>query len=293
MTDLTKSPMVSYAQNYEDVMLWRALQNITSGFYIDVGAHHPVWDSVTKVFYENAWSGINIEPITEWFEELSKDRPNDINLQLAVGAEQGEMTLYEIPNSGLSTFDKAMAERHEHERACKKNERKVSLRTITDICEEHKVETVHFLKIDVEGAEKQVLEGIDFTKIRPWIILLEAVLPNSQIECHASWEPTLLAENYEYVYFDGLNRFYVAKEHSYLKESFNIPPNIFDCFVGFKEAEAIKRAEQAECYLLQANARADHVEASLKQVLQNSSSSLLAFKLRKLVKRFVSGGKRG
>ena len=54
--------IVSYSQNFEDVMLWRALKDVENGFYIDVGANHPAIDSVTKLFYENGWSGINIEP---------------------------------------------------------------------------------------------------------------------------------------------------------------------------------------------------------------------------------------
>ncbi len=52
----------SYAQNFEDVMLWRALRHIDQGYYIDVGAWSPELDSVTKAFYEHGWHGINVEP---------------------------------------------------------------------------------------------------------------------------------------------------------------------------------------------------------------------------------------
>ena len=62
--------IVSYAQNFEDVMLHRALKNIDQGFYIDVGANDPEIDSVTKAFYDMGWRGINIEPVAEWFEKL-------------------------------------------------------------------------------------------------------------------------------------------------------------------------------------------------------------------------------
>ena len=43
---------VSYAQNFEDVLLWRALRDIEHGFYVDVGAQDPVTDSVSLSFYE-------------------------------------------------------------------------------------------------------------------------------------------------------------------------------------------------------------------------------------------------
>ena len=55
-------PMISYAQNFEDVILWRALRDVPNGFYIDIGAGHPVADSVTMHFYEHGWRGINVEP---------------------------------------------------------------------------------------------------------------------------------------------------------------------------------------------------------------------------------------
>jgi hypothetical protein len=41
----------SYAQNFEDVMLWRALGHVAQGFYIDLGAHDPVIDSVSHALY--------------------------------------------------------------------------------------------------------------------------------------------------------------------------------------------------------------------------------------------------
>ena len=54
--------IVSHAQNFEDVILNRALEDVESGFYIDIGANDPDIDSVTRYFYEKGWSGIKIEP---------------------------------------------------------------------------------------------------------------------------------------------------------------------------------------------------------------------------------------
>ena len=86
---------ISYAQNHEDVMLWRALKHVQNGFYIDVGANHPSDDSVTRAFYERGWSGINIEPLSLHMAQLKADRPRDINLQFAVGVEDGEIELFD------------------------------------------------------------------------------------------------------------------------------------------------------------------------------------------------------
>lgn len=75
---------ISYAQNFEDVLINRVFKHKAKGFYIDVGALHPTIDSVTKAFYDIGWSGINIEPIKEYYELVQEERPRDINLNIAL-----------------------------------------------------------------------------------------------------------------------------------------------------------------------------------------------------------------
>ena len=222
---------ISYAQNYEDVMLRRALKDVDKGFYIDVGANDPVVDSVTKAFYDAGWRGINIEPVSEWFEKLQQDRPDDTNLQLAVGARKGKINFYEVSGTGLSTSNKSIAKQHAQEQGFESKRKKVPVVRLTTICEQYSHSDIHFLKIDVEGAEKSVLQGFDLKKFRPWIIMVESTLPGTQIEKHEGWEPILLAADYEYIKFDGLNRIYVAKEHKKITNSLIAPPNVFDGFV--------------------------------------------------------------
>src|SRR5215813_8763224 len=256
---------ISCAQNFEDVMLWRALKHIDRGFYIDVGANDPDQYSVTKAFYERGWRGINVEPAPQWFERLEKARPQDINLQLALGAEPGEITLYEIPDTGLSTLEKKFAERHEAEHGFQSRELRVKMDTLSSICEKFHVAPIHFLKIDVEGAEKAVLQGTDFGKIRPWIILLEATLPLSVEESYSDWEPLLLNAGYEYAYFDGLNRYYVAGEHENLRAAFKTPPNVFDDFVRSDRLEAERLAQEAEAKVKEVEQRASQAEARAQE----------------------------
>lgn len=84
--------------------------------------------------------------------------------------------------------------------------------TLTALCEAHDITQIDFLKIDVEGAEGDVLAGLDLARLRPKVICLEAVAPGTMAPNWAGWEPMLLAANYEFVLFEGLNRFYVARE---------------------------------------------------------------------------------
>ena len=223
--------IISYAQNFEDIMLWRALNHVERGFYIDVGANHPTIESVTKLFYENGWSGINIEPVDQWFAAIQAERLRDTNLKIALGAEAGELTLYDLSDTGLCTFDKTIAERHEKERGYKKRHFTIEQRTLTDVCNELSVSEIHFLKVDVEGAELNVMRGFNLEKYRPWILVVEATLPNSKDQSYEAWDALIVEAGYEFVYFDGLNRFYTSVEKSNeLRPHFNRPPNVFDEF---------------------------------------------------------------
>ena len=236
---------ISYSQNFEDVILYRALKGVDKGFYIDVGAWDPVVDSVTKAFYDRGWRGINIEPVRAFYEKLLADRPEDVNLMVAVGSRNGLVRFFEVVDTGLSTANEELAKRYLQE-GYEVRELLVPCMRLADICKDYGVQEVHFLKIDVEGAEKEVLEGFDFSRIRPWIVIVEATEANTQEETFKDWESLLLNQNYEFVYYDGLNRFYVARERSELKEAFKLPPNLWDGFVRYHEWKLQREVEHAQ-----------------------------------------------
>lgn len=229
----------SYAQNFEDVILYRALKSIRSGFYIDVGAWHPVDESVTKAFYDLGWCGINIEPVASQFALIREARPRDVNLRKVVSDVAEPVLFYECLATGLSTAGKTVMKCLQdkgHKFVCTE----VNGDTLDNIIEQHNVEVVHFLKIDVEGFEAEVLKGISLERVRPWIIVVEATEPLTPKPTWAEWEHLLTDRSYSFVYFDGLNRFYVSAEKGELKDSFGVPPNVFDDFKlrAVVEAEA-------------------------------------------------------
>jgi FkbM family methyltransferase len=280
---------ISYAQNYEDVMLRRALKDVDKGFYIDVGANDPVADSVTKAFYDVGWRGINIEPVSEWIEKLQQERPDDINLQLAVGARKGKVNFYEVVGTGLSTMDESLAKRHARERGYELKKYKVPVVRLTTICEQQPLTDIHFLKIDVEGAELKVLQGLDLKKIRPWIILVESTLPNTQVENREEWEYSLTGRGYHHVYFDGLNRFYVADGHDELDAAFLAPPNCFDLFKSADEDWLVRqydeRLREKEESINWLNSEWERLNTQL-QAVYKSSSWRITWPLRKLMQLF-------
>ena len=100
---------ITYSQNREDLLLSGFFDLTKHGFYVDVGANHPIHDSVTKYFYDRGWRGINIEPNPNIYALLVEDRPRDINLQIGVSNVKGSLKLREYPaGDGLSTFSEAI-----------------------------------------------------------------------------------------------------------------------------------------------------------------------------------------
>jgi FkbM family methyltransferase len=233
-------PFVSHAQNFEDVMLHRALRDIQNGFYIDIGANDPELHSVTFAFYERGWRGVNVEPVEADRVRLVAKRPRDTTLGVAVGEKAGFLPFYVFPGTGLSTLSRAQAEEH-IAAGLLMHECVVEVTTIADICRRWVSGEVHFLKMDIECGERDALAGADLRNFRPWIVLVEATKPNSQEPTHREWEPLLTDAAFRFVYFDGLNRFYIAEErYSDLAASFQTPPNVFDDFILAGTASALR-----------------------------------------------------
>lgn len=203
-----------FSQVFEDYILSIVFKDKSTGTYIDVGAYHSDILSVTKYFYDHGWNGINIEPAKELYEDLNKKRPRDINLNVGVSYKSAIMKFYSIGE--LSTFDDKIAKQH-HRHA---NNYNVPVTTLNNILGLHPIKSIDFIKIDVEGFEKEVLQGLNLKIYRPAVFILEAIHPVTKKAQHHKWEHILLKNNYKLMLFDGLNRYYLAKEHDYLESNF-------------------------------------------------------------------------
>jgi FkbM family methyltransferase len=222
-------PMISYSQNLEDVVLQRALPTPV-GFYVDVGAASPSIASVTRHFYDHGWSGINIEPLPEYAAELRLARPRDWTVQAVAGASHGQAGFHVVESDrDLSTFDPRRVEELSTQ-GVRTDERLVDMVTLNELLELAQPETIDFLKIDAEGTERDVLQGLDLRVWRPRVLLIEATFPNSQIPSYRMWEDLVLAGGYRFASFDGINRFYAAEEESSLIDRL-APANALDRFI--------------------------------------------------------------
>jgi FkbM family methyltransferase len=237
---------ISYAQNGEDIVLWRVLQHIENGTYVDVGAADPTEFSVTKAFYDRGWSGVNVEPAPEFVEKLHQQRPRDTTVALCAGEDEGPITLHLVPGTGLST----LSDEHLGVIADEKFEivdLQTEVKRLDNILDSAQLsdQEIHFLKIDVEGAEETVLRSIDLGRWRPWVIVVEATEPLSTAQTHAAWDGLLTSAGYEFHLFDGLNRFYCSKDHPELAAALSYPAGVFDqpYTVGAGQNELAERAE--------------------------------------------------
>lgn len=223
-------PLISYAQNGEDIVLHRLFHEQAIGRYIDVGAGHPEFDSVTKLFYDRGWRGVNIEPSPIEYSALEAARPGDVNLAVAVSDHVGTAPLYlgSPEQRGLGSLDAAVAERSLGDT---KLAVEVPVTTLARICREHVSGPIDFLKIDVEGLEEAVIMGADWVDHRPRVVIVEATEPNSTAPSHQRWEQALLHAGYALALFDGLNRFYAAEDDDEGLAILAVPANVHDRFI--------------------------------------------------------------
>ena len=188
--DPKMKPNLCYSQNGEDLILNRLLENKEKGFFIDVGAHHPIRFSNTYLFYKKGWSGINIDAMPGSMTKFNKIRPKDINIECGVGLKNDQLTFYQFNESALNTFSKkeALSKNKDGYKIIKSNFLKVeSLENLLDKYMPRNTK-IDFLNIDVEGKDEEVLISNNWEKYKPNYILVEILRekyianPNSSIK---------------------------------------------------------------------------------------------------------------
>ena len=204
---------------------------MTCGCYIDIGAHDPRCESVSRGFYEQGWRGVHFEPNPVIAQKIRQDRPDEIVNEVALSDKAGTLRFVVMALSGLSTGAAAYVDAYRRSGRVDE-ELDVTTTTLSGACASLVGQDVHWMKIDVEGMEEQVLRGWEPRTLRPWIIVIEATRPLSTEPSHEAWEPLLLDADYRLMFFDGLNRFYVAAERPELMAAFSAPVNIHDLASG-------------------------------------------------------------
>jgi FkbM family methyltransferase len=201
---------LSYAQNLEDYTLNLLFPDLASGTYVDVGGGHPIADNVTFYFYLKGWRGLIVEPQEDLAKLYASIRPRDHTVSTLAGRTDGEIDFHIVDGlHGLSSANRINAESAAQYGAKFKTVKR-PVRRLSRLIDDAKLTAVDVLKIDVEGAEADVLAGLDLTRHEPRVVLVEAVNPHTNGDEWKAWEPLLTNAGYKFAFFDNLNRYYVA-----------------------------------------------------------------------------------
>ena len=231
-------PTISYAQRFEDLYLLRCFGGRSEGFYIDIGSGHPVYDNTSFAFYLKGWQGITVEPNPALTRLSRAVRPRDRHVEALLGASVGEATFYLVDDfHGLSTMIESHAHAAQRQFGKSSHPLVVPVTTLKELCREHVPATFEFLKVDVEGAEREVLLNGDWQNFRPKVVVVEALAPYTLAPAWPEWEPFLAKHGYRYVWFDSLNRYYLAEEASALARCFETAPASFDDAFQFRSGK--------------------------------------------------------
>lgn len=168
--------VVSYSQQGEDIAIERFFQWKPEGFYVDVGAFHPITYSNTYKFYQRGWKGINIEPNPDSIARFNEVRPNDINLNFGISSSKQTLSYYKFNEPALNSFSKEHAEAWAARPGFKLEATlKVETFPLSEVLEKHlpKGQPIDFMSIDVEGLDLQVLQSNDWNRFRPRLLVVE------------------------------------------------------------------------------------------------------------------------
>ena len=300
-------PFVSYSINYEDVLLRRLFPDRTKGFFVDVGAEHPVLGNDFYGLYELGWHGINIEPNPSYFGLLEQHRSRDQNLQVALSDVSGqELVFFEVADTGLSTCDPDQADVYATQ-GYRIKQHNVRTLTLNDVLGTAALPHIDILKVDVEGFEERVLVGNDWTKFRPSVIMVEVTFPQSPARRPSNIRQNLEAAGYHHFHFDNLNDFYADGSFPVPPDA-TMPPNVFDNFVlfetvalknenfslqeNFKNAEAYAHSLESERKLLELavpdlKATISENEVGLVRLQQHNQQLMQASRHEQAVTKFA------
>lgn len=175
--------------------------------FVDIGAYDGVTFSNTFHFYEREWKGINLEPHPDNYALLCQNQPHAVNLMFAAGAtHEYESQIWTAPGksvvTGYALPDWYVASEVPNGRAGLVP-MTVNRITLTTVLEQARIETVDLLSLDVDGTELDVLRGLDLSRWRPRLMIIEFNHALAEMSAYLAIYGYRLARN------NGLNAFYV------------------------------------------------------------------------------------
>ena len=211
-----KFSQLSFAQEGEDLVLNKIFGNQSNGFYIDIGANHPIRFSNTWFFYKKGWRGINIEPNPDMFKLLEEYRPHDLNLNIGISDVNDTLDYYMFNEPALNTFSENERDQYlQKSEYFIQNQMRVQVDTLENVFSKNNIsknQEIDFMSIDAEGFDLKVLKSFDITIYSPKVILIEILNIKSFIDVmEDDIYVYLITKNY-YLYLRTGNTFIFKKD---------------------------------------------------------------------------------
>lgn len=165
----------SFSQSGEDIVMSNLLKElrVQKPFYIDIGAHEPIFGNNTYLLYRNGGTGLLVEPNSVLAGKIKRQRPKDKCVEAGVGRISQDSIFYRFPQSTRSTFSREQADewsRVSGQQYVAEEKRLLSLDELIDTYVPDR--DIDVLSIDAEGLDFDILSSFSW-KREPAIICLE------------------------------------------------------------------------------------------------------------------------
>ena len=198
-----KKPNHHYAEFAEDIMINRIFNNISDGFYLDIGAYHPIKGSLTYTLHKRGWKGMNIDLSKTSIDLFNIARPKDININCAISNFSGDTHYFE--NSPINQQNSLISNNLEQKKI------KIKSYKVDEILSLNNINKVDFINIDTEGNELDILESINYEKTNPYLFTIEENSFFMNNNSKLAKIKFMKEKNYELINIIGVTMFFVKK----------------------------------------------------------------------------------
>lgn len=205
-----------FGQYCEDVVLSSLITKgklPNDGFYVDLGAFHPLEFSNTAMLNLFGWHGLNVDANPDVIEQFKLYRPKDSNVCVGISNQNETLKYHRFHQNGVNTFCEKHAAKMLSKGAHLEQVIDVECRSVNEILEMYVPDEQHIdvLNIDLEGLDEQIIQAIDWKKYSPTVVLTEAFTEDIDLYICTDTHNYLRQLGYKLISKMGLTAIYIKE----------------------------------------------------------------------------------